>query len=147
MSSTAKNYIWIVIVLVAFTLFSFLRGGSGISPDFQEDSLTIHGPNKFSITVQYDQIAHMELVELSDPGNMLSGGENRSCRWGTWERDDWGSYFLCALKKVDTAISITTLEGERVVFNYQDRDTTESILDMFHELLADRGGTAAAQEG
>ncbi|MGM9607181.1 MAG: PH domain-containing protein [Oscillospiraceae bacterium] len=141
MSGKAKNTIFLVLVLVVFTVGSWAVGGTSISPDFGDDALTFSGPQKFSFTVDYDQIADLELVELTDPGTMLSGGENRSYYWGSWENEAWGTYTLCAAKKIDTAILLTTRDGEYLVFNYQDGDTTQSMLQMFRDLLEHRTET------
>ena len=141
MSARAKNTIFMILVLVVFLVGTRIMGGTGITPDFGDDALTVNGPQKFSFTVDYDQITDLELVELTDPGTILSGGENRSYSWGSWENDAWGRYTLCAAKKIDTAIRLTTRDGEYLVFNYQDDDTTQSILQMFKELLAHRAET------
>lgn len=144
MSLKAKNTIVLVLVLAVFLVLTSIFGGTGMNVDFGDDSLTVTGPQKYSFTVDYDQIAKMELVELTDAGTMLSGGENRSYYWGTWENGAWGSYTLCAAKKPDTALCLTTTGGEHLVFNYQDDDTTASILQMFQELLAHRAETETA---
>lgn len=141
MRSRIKNYLLLILFLAAFTLLTWFLGGTGVTPDFGEDALRVSGPNKFSFTVDYDQIAALELVELTDAGTMLSGGENRSYYWGSWEHNAWGVYTLCAAKKADTAILITTRDDELLVFNYQDNDTTASIFQMFSELLAHRAET------
>ncbi|MGN0967695.1 MAG: hypothetical protein ACI4O3_00380 [Oscillospiraceae bacterium] len=144
MNAKAKNTIFLVLVLAAFLVLTAVFGGTGMNVDFSDDSLTVSGPGKYSFTVDYDQIAKMELVELADPGTMLSGGENRSYYWGSWENEVWASYTLCASKKIDTALKITTRDGDLLVFNYQDDDTTASILEMFTQLLAHRTETEAA---
>lgn len=141
MSARVKNNLLVLLILAAFLLLTTIFGGTGINVDFGEDALTVSGPRKFSFTVDYDQIAALELVELPDPGTVLSGGENRSYFWGSREHEVWGPYTLCAAKKIDTAIRLTTRDGEYLVFNYQDEDTTASILQMFRELLAHRSET------
>ena len=141
MSARAKNTIFMILVLVVFLIGTWVLGGTDTTPDFGDDALTVSGPQKFSFTVDYDQIADLELVELTDPGALISGGENRSYYWGSWENDAWGAYTLCAAKKIDTAILLTTRDGEYLVFNYQDGDTTQSMLQMFRELLEHRAET------
>ena len=138
MSSKTKNYLFLVLVLVGATLFFLLQGGNGITPDFQEDSLTVQGPEQFSFTIFYDEIDNVELVELDDPGILHSGGENRSYYWGQWETESWGVYTLCAAKKASAAILITTVDDQRLVFNYQNDDTTRELFSMFSQLLDSR---------
>lgn len=128
----------LILFLAAFTILSRLFGGAGITLDFDQDALTIGGPKKFSIVVEYDSIDSLELVELTDAGTLISGGENRSYFWGTWENDTWGQYTLCAAKKVDTAILITTQDHELIVFDDYSNDTTAEMFQMFTELLTHR---------
>ena len=144
MKNRLKGYILLILFLAAFTLLASQFGGIGMNVDFGEDSLTVTGPKKYSFTVDYDQIASLELVELTDAGTMISGGENRSYYWGSWENDTWGRYTLCAAKKTDTAILITMQNDALLVFNYQGDDTTVSISQMFTELLAHRSETQKA---
>lgn len=144
MKNRLKGFILLILFLAAFTLLAPRFGGIGTNVDFGADSLTVTGPKKFSFTVDYDQIASLELVELTDTGTMLSGGENRSYYWGSWENDAWGRYTLCAAKKADTAILVTTENNALLVFNYQGDDTTASMFQMFTELLAHRGETEAS---
>lgn len=136
MKNRVLRFLLLLLFLAAFTALSLALGGSGITLDFDTDGLTVSGPKKFSFAVEYGRIAGLEQVELTDPGTLISGGENRSYTWGTWENDAWGQYTLCAAKKADAAIRITTRDGASLVFNYQDNDTTASIFQMFTELLA-----------
>lgn len=138
MKNRARNFLFLLLFLVGFTILMHFLGGAGVTPNFDEDALTVNGPEKFSFTVEYDHIARLELVQLTDAGELISGGENRSYYWGVWENSAWGQYTLCASKKVDTAILVTTRDNERLIFNYQNNDVTSDILDMFTELLAHR---------
>lgn len=139
MSGKVKSNILLVLVIVAvFTVFSLINGGTGIRLDFGDDTLTVKGPNRFSCSVSYDSIAALELVELVDPGAAVSGSENSGFRWGEWSSGAWGPYTLCAGKQADTAICVTTDEGQRLVFNYQNDETTARVFEMFSQLLAAR---------
>lgn len=138
------SFLLLILFLAAFTVFSWFLGGAGITLDFGEDALTVSGPKKFSFSVDYDRIADLDLVELSDTGTLISGGENRSYSWGTWETGAWDRYTLCAAKKADTAILITTQEDELLVFSYQDDETTAAVFQMFTELLAHRAEAETA---
>ena len=138
MKNRLTSVLLLILFLVVFTVLSRLFGGAGITLDFDEDALTAGGPKKFSVVVEYDSIDSLELVELDSAGTLISGGENRSCFWGTWENDAWGQYTLCAAKKADTAILNTTQDHEIIVFNYQNNDTTAEMFQMFTELLTHR---------
>lgn len=139
MSQRLKNLIWFIIIIAAFVIVTQLRGSSGIYLDFGDDVLTVSAPNDFSHTIPYDNIVKLELVELTNVGTAVSGDENRKYYWGTWENDTWGQYTLCASKKINNAILITTTNKDFLVFNYESKETTEAMLKMFTELLENQG--------
>lgn len=144
MSSRLKNFLWIIVVLVAFTLITTFRGETGTNISFGDNTLELTGPEHFSYTLEYDKISSLSLVELSEPGQPVSGNSNRRCQWGTYKNDSWGEYTLCVTTKIENAIRITMQNGEVIVFNYESDETTRAILDMFNELLAaQQTGTAS----
>lgn len=137
MSERLKNIIWLVVVLVAFTIFSTARGGTSTHLDFGEDKLTITAPENYTYDVEYDEIQNIEFVDEFEPGIMVSGGETRKYQWGTWKNELWGEYTLCVSKQIDNALLISHSDGELLVLNYESDKTTETLLDLFTDLLAD----------
>lgn len=133
-----KNFLWIILVIVAFFAFSALRGGTTMYFDFGETAVVATAPEHFSHTVNYDDITNLELVDEFDPGTMISGGETRKLYWGTWKNDIWGEYTLCASKKIDNALLVTSSNGELLVLNYENEKTTEALLTLFSDLVANR---------
>lgn len=138
MSARAKNILFLVVVLVIFTIYSLSGGARTVYTEFGADALTLTAPEEFSYTLAYDQVSSLALVELADEGSVVSGGENRFCSWGVRENDAWGRYTLCVVKKADSAILVTTTEGDRLVFSCENDATTESLLPAFQELLAEQ---------
>lgn len=138
MKKTTRNSLLFLLFLVVIAFGAQLLGWTGVAPNFDEDALTVTGPQKFSFTVDYDSITALELVELDGYGDLISGDENRTYVWGVRENDAWGRYTLCVAKKTAEAVLITTQEGEKFVFNYQGSKTTQGISEMFVELLAHR---------
>lgn len=137
-NSKKVNYLISIIIIIAVLIIAQMRGDSNISLDFGDDSLTVRAPKEFSFSVAYDEISSIDLVEFNDPGNMLSGGENRNCSWGDWENEAWGQYTRGTSAKADTAILVTTTDNAHLVFSYEDDDTTASLIQGFNELLASR---------
>ena len=133
-----KNILWFIIALVAFFAFSVLRGGTSMYLDFGEDAAVVTAPEHFSHTVNFDDITNLELVDDFDPGTMIAGGETRKLYWGTWKNDIWGEYTLCASKKIDNALLVTSSNGELLVLNYENEKTTEALLTLFSDLVANR---------
>lgn len=138
MNGRYKNLIWLVIILAAFTIYSFVSGGTSTYLSFEGDAITVTAPESYSYAVNYDDIADVTLVDEFDAGTAVSGSENRSYYWGAWENDVWGEYTLCASKKIDNALVITCTDGSRLVVNYESESTTASLLELVNELLAAR---------
>lgn len=136
MTHRTKNILLMLAICVGFTLVSLLSGNDGIGLDFDEDFLTVSGPEKYSYSIAYSQISDLELVEQTDFGEPAAGEENRNYRWGGWKNDAWQEYDLCAAKTADMCILITADDGSRFAFNYQDDATTQQVYSMFTELLA-----------
>ena len=138
MSERLKNFIWLIIVVIAFSIFSSVRSGTYTYLDLDEDTLTVIAPKGFSYVVDYDDFTGIELIDEFEPGTMVSGGETRKYQWGTWNNELWGEYTLCVSKRIDNALLISHSDGKTLVLNYESSKTTESLLDLFSDLLADR---------
>lgn len=141
MNGRYKNLIWLVVILAAFTIYSFASGGTSTYLSFEGDAITVTAPESYTHAVNYDDIADVSLVDEFDAGTAVSGSENRRYYWGTWENNVWGEYTLCASKKIDNALVITTTSGDHLVVNYESESTTASLLELVNELLASRAGS------
>ena len=81
----------------------------------------------------------MELIKIvEEHAEILSGGENRRFAWGERKSDAQGTYSLYISKKFDSAVKITTSDDDVIIFNYENSDTTASIVPMFQGLLANK---------
>lgn len=138
MNERLKNFLWLIAVIVAFTIFSSVRGVSSVYLDFGDDSLTLTAPENYSRSIRYSDIDEIELIDQFESGSIISGGENRRHQWGTWENDTWGEYILCVSKKIDNALLIKYSGNQLLVLNYESEDTTASLLSLMQEIIADR---------
>ena len=143
MKKTLKTFLFAIVFVAFFMAFTRFTGRNTISIDFGENALTLYAPKDYTISMEYDRIQSLELVELpEDIGSTLSGDENRRYSWGERENATWGTYTLCVSKKIDVAILVTTYNNEIFIYNFESDDTTTSMLQMFTELLAHREATA-----
>ena len=138
MSERLKNFIWLIIIVIAFSIFSAVRSGTHTYLDLDENTLTVIAPEGFSYVLDYDDFTGIELIDKFEPGTMVSGGDTRKYQWGTWENEIWGEYTLCVSKRIDNALLISHSDGETLVLNYESNKTTESLLVLFSDLMADR---------
>ena len=140
MKNSLKTLLTVIIVMAAFLLLSNLFGGLSIGINFGDDAFRVSASKDYSVSVNYDEIKSVELVTIAENhGEILSGGENRRFAWGQRKNENLGTYSLYISKKFDSAVKITTLDNTVIIFNYENEDTTTSIVPMFQELLANRG--------
>jgi hypothetical protein len=139
-SAERRNLIFIVILLVGFTIYSAFGNSGGLSLSFGEDALTVTGPKDApeAVVVAYEDIQQLSLVEDLPLGERVDGLESKSCQFGTWQNASYGSYTLCALPSVTTYLVIETEEGV-VVCNYESAEATQSLYTAFQELLEKQG--------
>lgn len=131
-----KYLLYAAIFIAAFYLVTLLFGDFRTSVRFgKDDALTLTGPRKTSATVPYADIESIELITLTDPGEKIDGGSSRSYYWGTWKNSMYGEYKLFVSKKSPAAILVRTTAGGIIIFNQDDKVTTENTYQMFRELL------------
>ena len=138
MNERLKNLIWLIVIVVAFAIFSTVRGGTSTYLDFSDDKITVTAPENFSYIAEYDEISSIELVDEFEPGTMISGGDTRKYQWGTWENQAYGEFTLCVSKRIDNALIISLANGETLVVNYESDQTTQALLDFINGLIENR---------
>lgn len=126
-----RNQICTAIVVVV-VLFGLL-GGSGLSvaPGAEELTMILHDDTE--LTVSYDAITDLELLEDVNYGVMYQGKDTRQGKSGTWENPQWGSYTLCVYASSDKSVRITTETGCYVVNLASDGETQQ-----LYQLLQDK---------
>ena len=138
MESKQKNLIFIVLILVAVLFYTLSGGSVGVSLDFQEDALILSGAD-LDWNIPYAEIQSLELIQLSDMGNVVDGIEKRTLHCGLWKNEQWNEYTLCINPKLDRGIVLGMADGEIIVFNYESNQSTEELLTMFTNLLHSKG--------
>lgn len=136
MSASKKNLIFILLVFVVVTAYT-LFGGGGKDFDFslENETLTVGGPEEYSFSVPFADIADVALAEDFDPGLCVSGGSSRKYNWGTWENAAFGEYQLCMLAKLSDCVVVTAADGAHYVFNIESDRTTAEFASSFREYL------------
>lgn len=138
-----RNILFIAIIFLGVTAFSLFRGGEPMELAFNDDEMTITGPDgaPFAVTIPYQDI---QSVFESDPlnalelGVRLEGLDTDRCRFGTWHNDAYGDYTLCASPRVSNYIVLETAGGV-VAFNYENADSTHHLYLALVDLLRDYG--------
>lgn len=138
MSPRLKNFLWVIVVIIAFTIFTSVRGDTGMNLNFGEDALDVLGPEGFSFSIEYDEIKNVTLLDPIETGTQISGNKNRRFQWGLFENELLGQYTLCISKKIDNAVLISMQDGSLYAFNFESEETTEALIKLFNDLLAER---------
>lgn len=137
MKTSLKTFLGIVAIVVIYYAVTSFGGGSSASVEFEDTTMTLHGPQDYSYTLEYTQIKSMELIDLPENlGTVISGGDALLLSWGERENDQWGAYTLFISKKIENAIMITTVDDEILVYNYESEDANESMMNLITELKA-----------
>ncbi len=139
MKPLVKTFLVTVVIVAAYLLFSSIRGSTGTDIQFTGDSVQLSAPEKFTYSIDYKDIAAVELVEFwSDIDWTSLGRENRRYVWDLVKYDGNRTAVLCLTKKIDNAILIVNTDGTQVLFNYESEQTTTAIFEMLPNLLATR---------
>lgn len=135
-----RNVLIVAIIFVGVTAFSLFRGGKPMELAFNDDEMTITGPDgaPFVVTIPYQDIQSVSESGTLELGIQLEGLDTGRCRFGTWRNDAYGDYTLCASPRISSYIVLETADGV-VAFNYESADSTHHLYLAFVDLLRDRG--------
>lgn len=134
-----KYTIILIITIVAIVaVYSIAGGGGQLDLDIGEDSLSV-AYEDFAATVEYKDVTAIELVEVEDFGTPISGGSDRSCRWGLWENSQWGEYTQYSLTSTDRGVLLHLQGGGEFLLSYESGETTVLLSQMLRDMLAANG--------
>ena len=102
---------------------------------FQDDSMTITGPDKSICTVSYSGIQSIEVVESPDWGTCVDGNSSGSYRWGIWKNDVWGQYTMYTSTTADICILIRT-DTQIIALSYESDEVTTGLMESLSEAIA-----------
>lgn len=138
MSSQTKNIIFIIIILVAATIYYMVSGSNAVVLTIGEKSFTLSGPEEVEvIDLSFDDIIEMELIDSAmDFGEAKELVENGNYVFATYENEEWGEYKAYYDKKLECYIAVHTADSV-TVFNFESEDTTIEFHRSFSEFLSD----------
>ncbi|MCC8066204.1 MAG: hypothetical protein LIO94_03760 [Clostridiales bacterium] len=132
-----RNYSILFLLIVVFGYLIFFRNSLSESVYIEpgEDSILINSYTEDEITVSYADITRITLTDEVDFGTLVEGSDDRRVRSGVWENEEWGEYYLFALKKVESDYLILETEEKVIVFNYESAEVTQTFYTSFQEYL------------
>lgn len=126
--SMKKSLLIFVAVIVTVTVISVMTGGSNsMQIDMSDTAISFFGIDDFRHEVAYSDIVSVSLEEVSD--------------WSGWGGHEFGpfrvghmtDYVLFVTTRSDNVIIATLTDGSKMVFNYNNRFSTEDIYYMLRE--------------
>ncbi|MBO5999770.1 MAG: hypothetical protein J6P87_08785 [Lachnospiraceae bacterium] len=134
-----------VVIIILFTVFNRIRGGSSAPLQPVDGGLVLSGKNGEAQTfIRYDNIRDMELRTEFDPGTLTGeeGSMGGNYHYGVYENAELGQYMFyrydrndryIVVKLIDAFRSAGGAEIQNVVFNYGSEEDTEEACRAFRE--------------
>ena len=85
-----RNMLWTVLILVAFIVYTAVRGSSTFAVALTEAEVQITYPNKSVTSLPYGEITAVSLLKDADFGECVSGTQQGSGWYGQWHSSEWG---------------------------------------------------------
>ncbi|MCD8336111.1 MAG: hypothetical protein LUD18_02350 [Lachnospiraceae bacterium] len=115
-----------VIVIVGILAALGIFKTAAVSVKIEDEVFTVSYEDEIVIRFAKDELQSAEVVTSFDMGDAIDAVSEDKYIVGTWENDEWGQYTLCVKKSLECYLVVAT-ETEVFVFNYESRDTTESM--------------------
>lgn len=128
-----RHIIFAVVLLGIMFLFAINQSNNMVKVNFEEEQIRISS-SKYSMIVEYAQIASAELAELGDPGEKLNEDayDDDLVRFGAWTNDAWGEYYVCVDPDTSNCVVLHLTDGRTFVFSRKNDAETQKI---YEELL------------
>ncbi len=135
-SYVIRDFIVMVVIVVGVAIWSSVSGNDDVGLQLGDNFVTIVCPDedKTEFTMNFSDVTSMELVNVSDFGINISGGENRNVRYGVWENEKWGNYELYALTSFNECIVMHSADAV-LVFNTESDEVTADLFTQIQEIL------------
>lgn len=126
--SMKKSLLLVVTVIVLVTVFQLtMSGGNAMLIDMSDTAISFSGIDDFKHEVAYADIESVVLDDVTD-WSVFGGHEFGYFRVGHME-----DYVLFVTTQCDHVIIAELTDGSRMVFNYNNRYSTEDIYYMLRE--------------
>ncbi|MCD8337535.1 MAG: hypothetical protein LUD18_09715 [Lachnospiraceae bacterium] len=115
-----------VVVIVGILAALGIFKTAAMSVEIEDEVFTVSYEDEIVIQFGKEELRSAEIVTSFDMGNTINAVSEDKYIVGTWENDAWGQYMLCVKNALKCYLVVTT-ETDVFVFNYESKDTTESM--------------------
>ncbi|MCD7744102.1 MAG: PH domain-containing protein [Lachnospiraceae bacterium] len=133
--SWLKQIVAIIAVVAVIALVFGRRSGKSTMKLSADDSGITMTYEDFSLSIVYDEIEEIQLMDELESGTCLSGGTIGDYQYGEYESEDLGEYTLCITSKADNYLLVKRTDGTCAVFNWSGTQDTSALYDGILEVL------------
>ena len=135
--SRRLNYILCGVIFAGVIIYTLVATGNRDMLYFKASSeaVIVQGPEGYTISIRYDDIENVELLDVFDRGISAGGVEGKDLNYGTFENDLYGKYELFEIVGVRPHIAITANDGKIVVITRENNGDTETYCDALKQTI------------
>lgn len=134
MKSKTKNYIFIFLLIITFSVMSLTGTTRKISFYGSSTQMTFTGPDNKSTTIDFSDIISLEFLSDPDYGTAINGGTLHKCMYGIWDSPSFGTYHAYIDPQYHCCVLIQT-NSEVIAFNYESDETTKAFFENYSAYL------------
>lgn len=123
-----KHVVFILVLMAAMLAIAFYDSAEDIKVTIEPESVTIKATG-YTMNIPYEMIESMELADMPKEGKIISGKDDLVVRYGNWENEAWGEYFICADLDATKCIVAHLDDGRVFVFSRKSNQETETIFE------------------
>lgn len=134
-NQTTLRYVIFGVILFAVAIgISFIDSNDDVKVTFDSESVIVKS-DRYQLSIDYADIAKVELAKMPDAGNCTNGKDTMVLRTGTWENEAWGEYYVCADLDCTDCIVVTIHDGRTFVFSSKNNQTTAELYEILNSHL------------
>ena len=123
------RYLIFGLLLFGVTIgLSFIDSADDVKVTFDTDSVVVKS-EKYQMSILYNEIETVELVDLPDAGESIEGKDTIVLRTGSWKNDTWGEHYICADLDCTQCIVVRIADGRTLVFSSKNNSTTAELYE------------------
>lgn len=123
-----KHVIFVLVLMVATVAIAFYDSAEDIKVSVEAESVTIKAKG-YSMNIPYEMIESLELADMPEKGDIISGKDDFVVRTGNWKNDAWGEYHICADLDATKCIVAHLNDGRVFVFSRKSNKETTTIFE------------------
>ncbi|MBQ3193516.1 MAG: hypothetical protein IJB59_08125 [Oscillospiraceae bacterium] len=133
-SISTKDFGFGVILFALVIAVSLFQPSNKIIAEFEDTEVTVKS-SRYTMTIPYEMVASIELVNKPDMGEAINGNDDMILQTGTWRNETWGEYHMCTEIATDNCILIHLTDGRIFVISRRDNEETAKVFEEFQSYL------------